>query len=75
MAGIIEVDWRDFFPYLKWIPNKAFEMSIQQKLFKMMAVMNALIEEQIKRIDSGEVLFFLLSLVLEFFFSFDIYHF
>ncbi|XP_016666646.1 ent-kaurene oxidase, chloroplastic-like [Gossypium hirsutum] len=22
MAGIIEVDWRDFFPYLKWIPNK-----------------------------------------------------
>nr|KJB58382.1 hypothetical protein B456_009G207500 [Gossypium raimondii] len=43
MAGIIEVDWRDFFPYLKWIPNKAFEM-----------IMNALIEEQIKRIDSGE---------------------
>ncbi|KAK5831794.1 hypothetical protein PVK06_015593 [Gossypium arboreum] len=30
------------------------EMSIQQKLFKMMTVMNALIKEQIKRIDSVE---------------------
>ncbi|XWS24296.1 hypothetical protein CRYUN_Cryun28dG0088800 [Craigia yunnanensis] len=54
MEGAIDVDWRDFFPYLKWIPNKGFEMSIQQKHFKRMALMNALIKEQMKRIDSGE---------------------
>ena len=57
MEGAIDVDWRDFFPYLKWIPNKGFKMSIQQKHFNRMALMNALIKEQMKRIDSGEVVF------------------
>ncbi|KAE8659072.1 Ent-kaurene oxidase [Hibiscus syriacus] len=54
MQGLIDVDWRDFFPYLKWIPNKTFEMNIQQKHFRRMALMNALIKEQMKRIDLGE---------------------
>ncbi|KAL4332471.1 hypothetical protein GQ457_07G025850 [Hibiscus cannabinus] len=54
MEGAIDVDWRDFFPYLKWIPNKSFEMNIQQKHLRRMALMNALIKEQMKRIDSGE---------------------
>ncbi|XWS25692.1 hypothetical protein CRYUN_Cryun27aG0089300 [Craigia yunnanensis] len=54
MEGAIDVDWKDFFPYLKWIPNKSFEMNIQQKHFRRMALMNALIKEQMKRIDSGE---------------------
>ena len=30
MAIVIEVDWRDFFPYLKWIPNRGFENKIEQ---------------------------------------------
>ncbi|KAI3465379.1 hypothetical protein Pfo_022042 [Paulownia fortunei] len=53
MEGAIEVDWRDFFPYLKWIPNKSFERKIQQMHFHRQAVMKALIKQQRKRIDSG----------------------
>lgn len=61
MEGAIEVDWRDFFPYLKWIPNKAVENKIQRMAFRRKAVMNALIKDQKKRIASGEVcLIFLL---------------
>lgn len=54
MEGAIEVDWRDFFPYLKWIPNQAFENRIQQMHFHRQAVMKALIEQQKKRIASGK---------------------
>ncbi|XP_073306891.1 ent-kaurene oxidase-like [Primulina huaijiensis] len=56
MEGAIEVDWRDFFPYLKWIPNKSFEHKIQQMHFNRQAVMKTLIEQQKKRISSGEEL-------------------
>ncbi|KAH1057853.1 hypothetical protein J1N35_035918 [Gossypium stocksii] len=54
MEGAIDVDWRDFFPYLRWIPNKSFEMNIERKHFRRMALMNALIKDQMKRIDAGE---------------------
>lgn len=54
MAGAIEVDWRDFFPYLSWIPNKSMEMKIQRMDFRRGALMKALIGEQKKRIGSGE---------------------
>ncbi|KAI3460265.1 hypothetical protein Pfo_016928 [Paulownia fortunei] len=54
MEGAIEVDWRDFFPYLKWVPNKSFETKIQVINSNRQAVMKALIEEQRKRIASGE---------------------
>ncbi|KAM7280600.1 hypothetical protein ACFE04_007734 [Oxalis oulophora] len=54
MKGAIDVDWRDFFPYLKWIPNKTFENRIHQLQFRRKAVTNALIKEQKKRIASGE---------------------
>ncbi|KAM7280598.1 hypothetical protein ACFE04_007732 [Oxalis oulophora] len=54
MEGAIDVDWRDFFPYLKWIPNKTLENRIHQLHFRRKAVMNALIKEQKKRIASGE---------------------
>jgi len=60
MEGAIDVDWRDFFPYLKWVPNKSFEHRIQHKHLRREAVMKALIADQRKRIDSGEVIFFLL---------------
>ncbi|KAL5728615.1 hypothetical protein ACHQM5_001681 [Ranunculus cassubicifolius] len=56
MMGAIDVDWRDFFPYLKWVPNKNLETKIGQMNIRRNAVMKALIEEQKKRIDSGEVL-------------------
>ncbi|GKE91508.1 Ent-kaurene oxidase, chloroplastic-like protein, partial [Tanacetum coccineum] len=52
--GPIEVDWRDFFPYLKWIPNTSFDKKIKQMYIRREAVMNFLIQHQIKRIDSGE---------------------
>ncbi|KAL8522948.1 hypothetical protein ACS0TY_013049 [Phlomoides rotata] len=54
MEGAIEVDWRDFFPFLKWIPNKSFENKIQKMHFQRKAVMMALIEQQKKRIASGK---------------------
>ncbi|XP_047951947.1 ent-kaurene oxidase-like [Salvia hispanica] len=54
MKGAIEVDWRDFFPYLKWIPNKSFERKIQQMHMRRQAAMTALINQQKKRISSGK---------------------
>lgn len=56
MEGAIDVDWRDFFPYLSWVPNKDLETRIQRMYFHRHAVMNALLEQQKKRIASGEVL-------------------
>ena len=55
MEGAIDVDWRDFFPFLKWIPNKTFEMKIERMDMRRQAVMKALIKEQSKRLASGEV--------------------
>ncbi|KAK1407512.1 hypothetical protein QVD17_39128 [Tagetes erecta] len=54
MMGAIDVDWRDFFPCLKWVPNKRFENTIQQMYIRREAVMKALIKEHKKRIASGE---------------------
>ncbi|KAL5777877.1 hypothetical protein ACOSP7_010803 [Xanthoceras sorbifolium] len=54
MGGAIDVDWRDFFPYLKWIPNKNLETRIHRLYSRRQAVMNALIAEEKKRIASGE---------------------
>ncbi|KAI7729871.1 hypothetical protein M8C21_023780, partial [Ambrosia artemisiifolia] len=56
MMGAIDVDWRDFFPYLKWVPNKKFENTIQQMYIRREAVMKALIKEHKQRIASGEKL-------------------
>ncbi|XP_030460588.1 ent-kaurene oxidase, chloroplastic-like [Syzygium oleosum] len=54
MAGSIEVDWRDFFPYLRWIPNKSWEKKIEQLAFRRKVVARALVKEQKRRIASGE---------------------
>lgn len=66
MMGAIDVDWRDFFPYLRWIPNKSMEMRIQRMVVHKTAVTKALIQEQKRRIASGEVII----LLQHFFFSF-----
>lgn len=69
MMGAIDVDWRDFFPYLRWIPNKSMEMRIQRMVVHKTAVTKALIQEQKRRIASGEVIillqhfFFILSIL------------
>ncbi|URE13113.1 Ent-kaurene oxidase [Musa troglodytarum] len=54
MMGAIEVDWRDFFPFLSWIPNRGFETKIQGMVTRKMAVTRALIMEQKKRRERGE---------------------
>ncbi|KAL6964862.1 imidazoleacetate 4-monooxygenase [Sarracenia purpurea var. burkii] len=54
MEGAIDVDWRDFFPFLKWVPNQSFEMKIQQMDFRRQAVMKAMIREQSKLAPSGK---------------------
>lgn len=55
MVGAIEVDWRDFFPYLRWVPNRSMEIKIQRMVTRKRAVTRALIDEQKKRIARGEV--------------------
>lgn len=55
MEGAIEVDWRDFFPYLRWIPNKSVENRIKNMDFRRRMTMKSLLEEQKKRIAAGEV--------------------
>lgn len=54
MEGAIEVDWRDFFPYLKWVPNRTVEEKIRRMDFRRMAVMKALIQQHKDRVSSGE---------------------
>ncbi|KAM7521060.1 hypothetical protein LguiB_020022 [Lonicera macranthoides] len=54
MEGAIEVDWRDFFPNLKWIPNISFEKKLKRMYTRREAVMKALFQEQRKHIASGE---------------------
>ncbi|KAK7349088.1 hypothetical protein VNO77_06170 [Canavalia gladiata] len=54
MEGALEVDWRDFFPYLQWVPNKSLERKVQNLYFRREAVMLALIKEQKRRIASGK---------------------
>ncbi|XP_042498625.1 ent-kaurene oxidase-like isoform X1 [Macadamia integrifolia] len=54
MMGAIEVDWRDFFPYLRWIPNKSVETKIKRMDARRAAVLKTLIEEQKKRIALGQ---------------------
>ncbi|XP_078432053.1 GA requiring 3 [Wolffia australiana] len=54
MVGAIDVDWRDFFPYLKWVPNKSLENRINLIVERKMAVTRALIKEQRKNTASSE---------------------
>ncbi|XP_024314733.1 ent-kaurene oxidase 2 isoform X2 [Brachypodium distachyon] len=54
MMCVIEVDWRDFFPYLSWVPNRGFEKNVRATESRRTAVMQALIHQQKKRIALGE---------------------
>lgn len=56
MEGAIEVDWRDFFPYLKWVPNNKVEANIRKLDFRRFAVMKTLIKEHKKQNEGKKVL-------------------
>lgn len=51
---VTEVDWRDFFPYLSWVPNKNFEEKVTTIESRRTAVMRSLIKQRKKRIEGGE---------------------
>lgn len=55
MMCAVEADWRDYFPYLSWLPNKSFDTIVSTTEFRRDAVMNALIKKQKERIARGEV--------------------
>ncbi|XP_074352554.1 ent-kaurene oxidase-like [Apium graveolens] len=44
LIGAIDVDWRDFFPYLNWIPNRNFENKIEQMSMRRMEVVKSLVQ-------------------------------
>ncbi|GLJ25821.1 hypothetical protein SUGI_0494470 [Cryptomeria japonica] len=45
MKGAIEVDWRDFFPYLRWVPRNTVQENMKQVDKKRNAVVRAVIED------------------------------
>eukprot|EP01018_Ginkgo_biloba_P007377 Gb_31843 [translate_table: standard] len=51
----IEVDWRDFFPYLKWVPFKRFEENLSRVDRRRDAVVKALVQEQKQLLASGKM--------------------
>ncbi|KAI3839639.1 hypothetical protein MKW92_008570 [Papaver armeniacum] len=54
LSGAVEMDWKDFFPCMRWIPNKSFKMHVERMEKRKVEVMKTLIEEQLQRISSGE---------------------
>ncbi|GAB4825710.1 hypothetical protein Ancab_008583 [Ancistrocladus abbreviatus] len=55
MEVATEVDWRDFFTYLRWIPNKKLEARMKNLEFRRHAVMKVLINERKKQVVVGGV--------------------
>lgn len=56
IAGAMDVDWRDFFPYLRWVPYKKREKKIWALSLHRNMVMKAMIREQKQWIASRELL-------------------
>ena len=55
MKGVIEVDWRDFFPYLRWVLYQHVEENMKRMDRRRNAVLRALIEDQKKLLAFGKV--------------------
>jgi ent-kaurene oxidase len=55
LLSLAEVDWRDFFPFLSWVPNKGFEEKVIPSEARRSAVTRALINLRRKRLESGKV--------------------
>ncbi|KAK9756382.1 hypothetical protein RND81_01G093100 [Saponaria officinalis] len=56
MEGAIEVDWRDFFPYLKWVPNSKVVTNIKKLDDCRQAVMKAIMKEHKTLKEEGQEL-------------------
>lgn len=54
LQAVLEVDWRDFFPALKWVPNKV-EGKVLAVHKKIKAIVGALISEQRQLLANGKV--------------------
>ncbi|KAF2927259.1 hypothetical protein DAI22_06g191000 [Oryza sativa Japonica Group] len=65
LSCVVEPDWRDYFPYLSWLPNKSFETIVSSTEFRRDAVMNALIKRQKERIARGEARISYIDFLLE----------
>ncbi len=50
LKTVIEVDWRDFFPTCKWVPNKSVEDNIKAVERRRTLIIKGLIEEQRRRL-------------------------
>lgn len=53
LEAVIEVDWRDFFPALRWVPNSV-EAKVRAVDNKRNAIMGALISEQRQLLANGK---------------------
>ncbi|KAI5070440.1 hypothetical protein GOP47_0014783 [Adiantum capillus-veneris] len=53
LEAVIEVDWRDFFPALKWVPNRV-EAKVRAVDNKRNAIVGALIAEQRQLLANGK---------------------
>nr|CAB3468241.1 unnamed protein product [Digitaria exilis] len=54
MMCAIEVDWRDFFPYLSWVPNRSFETrlltaEVTEDHLPQLPYLNAVFHETLRR--------------------------
>lgn len=55
LSAVINVDWRDFFPALRWIPNRSVEDLVRTVDFKRNSIMKALIRAQRMRLANLKV--------------------
>ncbi|KAL2634374.1 hypothetical protein R1flu_005853 [Riccia fluitans] len=54
LKHVIEVDWRNYFPALSWVPNTQLEKRVNDTHERKLTVMGALIEEQRKLLQTRE---------------------
>ncbi|XP_006656176.2 ent-sandaracopimaradiene 3-hydroxylase-like [Oryza brachyantha] len=65
MMCAVMADWREYFPYLSWLPNKSFETTLFTAQARRDAVMHALIKRQKERIARGEARICYMDFLLE----------
>ncbi|KAL3675032.1 hypothetical protein R1sor_024980 [Riccia sorocarpa] len=54
LKQVTEVDWRNFFPALSWIPNSQFQKRVNDVHERKLLVIGALIDEQRKQLQTRE---------------------
>ncbi len=61
MKAFVEIDWRDFFPAFKWVPNKTLENKIKAIERRRTLIMKGLVQEQRKSIEKEVLILFVIS--------------